>query len=216
MISKRLDKASAYIKGFDCLADCGTDHAKLPIFCLKSGYVAKAYASDNKAGPIDNAIKNITKAGLTGLVIPILADGLEYLPPEVDVVSILGMGGRLIISILEKANLKAVKRLVLIANSENLLLREFLEANHWQIITEELIKERQKYYQLMVLEKGKMQLSAIEKEFGPFIIRDQSKDFQEMIAVLIQKLNKALTNTKKPETINEINSRIKTLEEVIR
>ncbi len=215
MISNRLLKASAYTKGFNCLADCGTDHAKLPIFCVKSGLVAKAYASDNKIGPLENATANIAKAELNGYVIPILADGLDYLSTEVDIVSILGMGGRLIVSILETADLTAVKRLVLSANSENYLLRDFLEKSQWKIIAEELIKDRNKYYQLMVLEKGKMSLTAIEKEFGPLIIKAKTKPFMEMIENLVKKLNKALVQTKTAEAKETIKTRIKILEEVI-
>ncbi|MFA7075758.1 MAG: class I SAM-dependent methyltransferase [Candidatus Izemoplasmatales bacterium] len=215
MKSLRLLSASKYIKGYNCLADCGTDHAKLPIYCVSKGLVKKAYASDNKIGPITNAINSVNEAGLDSLVKVILADGLTYLTPEIDVVSILGMGGRLINSILEKANLVDVKRLVLIANSENYLLRSFLEDNNWFIETEELIKENNKFYQLMVLKQGKMNLSEVEKEFGPFIIKQKSKNFIEMITKLIVKLEIGKRKAKTKKTIDSINQRIEQLKGVI-
>lgn len=216
MISKRLLSASEYIKGYNVLADCGTDHGYLPIFCLENNYVTKAYASDNKEGPLNNAIANIKQADLEKAVIPVLADGLSYLNEEVDVVSILGMGGRLIISILEKAPLDNVKRLVIIANSENEQLRDFLKRNDWKIVAEELIKEKAKYYQLQVLERGKMELSDFEKEFGPLIIKEKSDIFKEMINKQITNLSKALSLTTNSESIKKIKNRIEVLERVIR
>lgn len=214
MKSLRLLKAASYTKGFNCLADCGTDHGKLPIYCVANSFVKKAYASDNKEGPIQNAKKNIEEANLNGLVIPVLADGLSYLDCEVDVVSILGMGGRLIKSILESSDLKAVRRLILIANSENIILRDYLQ-HDWEIKYEVLIKERNKYYQLMVLERGNMQLSEVEKEFGPLIIKEKSLAFKEMINKNLKKLNKAFEQANSAESKATINQRIKLLQEVI-
>ena len=214
MKSLRLLKAASYTKGFNCLADCGTDHGKLPIYCVANSYVKKAYASDNKEGPIQNATNNIEEANLNGFVIPILADGLTYLDSEVDVVSILGMGGRLIKSILENADLRAVKRLIIIANSENVILRDYLQID-WEIKFEELIKERNKYYQLMVLEPGSMQLTEVEKEFGPLIIKERAPEFVEMINKNLKKLYKAFNQANSAESKVTIDQRIKLLQEVI-
>lgn len=215
MKSVRLLTASKYIKGYNFLADCGTDHAKLPIFCVENKLVKKAFASDNKIGPIENAKKSINKANLNDLVFPILADGLSYLHKDIDVVSVLGMGGRLIIQILENADLTFVKRLILSANSENYLLRQYLQDNSWKIEYEELIKENSKYYQLMVLSQGKMDLSELEKEFGPLIIKEKSSEFIEMINKLLMKLKYGYNKAKTEEVKIEIKKRIKLLEEVI-
>ncbi|MDT8337030.1 MAG: class I SAM-dependent methyltransferase [Candidatus Izemoplasmatales bacterium] len=215
MKSIRLLAASKYVIGYNCLADCGTDHAKLPIYCVENNFVKKAYASDNKIGPLENAIKSINAVNLEGKVFPVLADGLGYLISEIDVVSILGMGGRLIQTILEQADLKDVKRLILIANSENFILRDYLEKNNWKIDIEELIKEKGKYYQLMVLSKGSMNLSEIEKEFGPLIIKEKSEAFVEMIDKNIKKLLKAKQHAKSTDVILKIEVRLHLLKEVI-
>jgi tRNA (adenine22-N1)-methyltransferase len=215
MKSLRLLTASKYIAGFNCLADCGTDHGKLPIYCVKNNLVKKAYASDNKEKPLNNAKKNIFDNNLQNSVIPVLADGLTYLNEEVDVVSILGMGGRLIVSILEEAELKNVKRLILIANSENEILRTFLQKINWKIIAEELIHENRKNYQLIVLEKGQMVLSNLEREFGPFIIKEKSNQFINMIKKQINGLKTAVKNAKNEEVKQDLNKRIMELEEII-
>jgi len=215
MKSLRLLTASKYIAGFNCLADCGTDHGKLPIYCVKNNLVKRAYASDNKEKPLNNAKENIANNNLADMVFPILADGLSYLNEEVDVVSILGMGGRLIVSILEDADLRYVKRLVLIANSENEILRAFLQEKNWKIIAEELIHENRKNYQLMVLEKGQMRLNALEKEFGPLIIKSKSFPFINMIKKHLTELKNAQLKTKSDEVKQDLHRRIKELEDLI-
>ncbi len=215
MKSLRLLTASKYIDGFNCLADCGTDHGKLPIYCVKNNLVKRAYASDNKEKPLNNARENIASNNLSNLVIPVLADGLSYLNEEVDVVSILGMGGRLIVSILEEADLKYVKRLVLIANSENEILRAFLQEKNWKIVAEELIHENRKNYQLMVLEKGQMRLNALEKEFGPLIIKSKSLPFINMIKKHLNELKNAQLKAKSDEVKQDLHRRIKELEDLI-
>lgn len=216
MKSERLVKAARYTDGFNCLADCGTDHGYLPIYCIEKGFVKKVLASDKNLGPLKNASLNVKKAQLGEKIKLIHEAGLKYLDFEVDVVSILGMGGRLIADILGEACLADVKRLILIANSEHTILRDFLEKNHWRIIAEELIKERKKYYQLIILEKGQMHLSQMEKEFGPLIIKEKSPIFIEMILTLLTKLKKGVKAAKKDSDIKKINQRIKSLEEVIK
>ncbi len=215
MKSVRLLTASKYIKGFHYLADIGTDHAKLPIYCVKNNFVSKAIASDNKSKPLENAKSNIAKAGLEELVIPNLAEGLSGLDKHVDVVAILGMGGRMIVSILSGADLSSVKRLVLSANSENENLRDFLEKRNWNIIAEELVKENNKYYQIIVSEPGEMFLTTLEKEFGPIIIQEKSQIFLEMINKTIKKLQQAVKKAKNQSAIDSIRKRIRELEEVL-
>lgn len=215
MISKRLQLAAEYLKGFHCLADCGTDHGYLPIFAVENHFIEKAFASDNKQEPLNNAIKNILAANLERQITIVLADGLSYLTDEIDVVSILGMGGRLIASILSLATLKHVKRLVLSAHSEQAILRSFLQENNWRIIDEIFIEEKRKHYQLIVAEPGQMELSSMELEFGPIIMKNQNKDFIAYIQKLIHKLELAQKHAKQIGERESIQERINDLKEVL-
>lgn len=213
MLSKRLLASALYLKGFNCLADCGTDHGYLPIYAVKHGYVNKAYASDNKEKPLENAKKNIMKEALN--IETILADGLPYLSDEIDVVSVLGMGGRLISDILTKADLSNVTRLVLSPNSEAEVVRDFLEKNGFEIIAEEVILDHKKYYQIIVSEKGNMVLSDTEKEFGPINIKKQSDQFRQYVKKQIRQLEKAILNVKDKTNHEMLQKRIDLLKEVI-
>ena len=86
------------------LADIGTDHAYLPIYLMEEGRIRGAVASDIHKGPLERADINIREAGLSDRIATKLTDGLrgieEY--PVTDV-AIAGMGGLMIIGILEAA-----------------------------------------------------------------------------------------------------------------
>ena len=210
MISNRLKVASQFLKGFQFLADCGTDHALLPIYAVEKGYVKKAIASDNKHHPLFIAKKNINEHRLFGKIQTVLADGLSYLNLEkdVDVVSVMGMGGRVIKEILENAYLYNVKRLVLQPNSDHALVRYFLETNKWKIVDERFLMDGNKYYQIIVAEHGNMSLTDLEREFGPFILNEQNEWFVKRIQTMIEQLTQALKEVKNPLTKEKLTKRL--------
>lgn len=215
ILSKRLKASVEYVKNYHCLADCGTDHGYLPIFACKHNLVQKAIASDNKTGPLENAKANIAAANLEDKISLVLADGLPYLDDSIDVVTILGMGGRLIADILKNANINYLKRLVLSPNSETKILRQCLMDLHFKIVEETMIEEKHKFYQIIVCEPGEMTLSELEKEFGPLIINKNSDAFKKYIHKLIQPLTEALPNIKSETESKNIIKRINLLKEVI-
>lgn len=210
MISNRLKVAGQFLKGFNYLADCGTDHALLPIDVIEKGYVKKAIASDNKHHPLLAAKNNIAEHRLFGQIKTVLEEGLSYLNLEkdVDVVTLMGMGGRVIVSILEDAYLYNVKRMVIQANSNQEDVRLFLQKHKWRIVDEAFIKENEKYYQIIVAEPGLMDLNDLEKEFGPYILKEKNDVFIERIEMMISQLNHALKETKNVKTKEKIKARL--------
>jgi len=217
MISERLRIASEFLKGYHYLADCGTDHALLPIYAIEQGYIKKAIASDNKHHPLLSAKKNISEHRLYGEIKTFMADGLSYLNLEndVDVVTVLGMGGPLIVKILKEAYLYNVKRMILQPNSQSKEVREYLEEHKWKIVDEVFLKENDKFYQIIVCEHGKMKLSDLEKEFGPKILQKKSDIFKERVQLMIDQLASAVEQTNNQDTLEKLKERIKFLEEAI-
>lgn len=218
MISERLRVASQFLKGYHFLADCGTDHALLPIYAVEKGYVQRAIASDNKHHPLLSAKENIAKHRLYGKIKTELADGLSYLTLEndIDVVTILGMGGHLITNILEKAYLYNLKRMVIQANAHQAMVRGFLQDHKWRIVEEVDLEENGKYYQIMVCEPGTMQLNDLEKEFGPMLIKKKSPAFMKRIQLMLSQLKKALEQTNQVQTTAKLRQRIQMLEGVLK
>ena len=86
-----------------CVADIGTDHGYVPIFLVEQGIVRKAVAMDVNRGPLERARIHITEKGLSDRIETRLSDGLKKLNVgEVDTIIAAGMGGGLIIRILEE------------------------------------------------------------------------------------------------------------------
>lgn len=103
-LDERLSCASSFVRDGKRFADIGSDHAYLPIHLVMSGRVCAALASDINRGPVESAIQNINTYGVGDKVQAICSDGLagarEFSPEDI---AILGMGGELIESIIEKA-----------------------------------------------------------------------------------------------------------------
>ena len=103
-LSCRLETAAQWVPEGARLCDVGTDHATLPIWLLEQGRLAGAIATDIRPGPLDRARRNVERYGYADQVHLRLCDGLAAVQPgEVDTVTICGMGGKMMISILEAA-----------------------------------------------------------------------------------------------------------------
>ena len=104
MLDIRLRAAADMVPRGARLADIGSDHAYLPIALCLEEKIDCALASDINDGPVAAARANIKKNNLEGKITAIRADGLasarEFAP---DCITVLGMGGELIVSILSAA-----------------------------------------------------------------------------------------------------------------
>lgn len=134
------------------LADVGTDHAYIPIYLVQNGTVPQAIAMDINRGPLLRAEENIRRYGLEAHIETRLSDGLEKLQAaEADTILIAGMGGLLVVRILENGRdvLKGCRELVLQPQSEIRSVRAWLEETGWKIDREDLIFEEGKYYPML-------------------------------------------------------------------
>jgi tRNA (adenine22-N1)-methyltransferase len=133
-------------------ADIGTDHGYVGIALLKRGLVKKVIATDVKNGPLESVTQNAMKYGVLEDMDIRLGDGLSPLTmDEVGVVLIAGMGGLLITKILEDGIQKAKRAKILILQPMHAVerLREFLYANGFDIVHEELCLEDDKLYPVL-------------------------------------------------------------------
>jgi len=135
------------------MADIGADHAYLPIFLIKTGACPFAYAVDVSEGSCKKAAANIVRAGLTEQIQVIRGDGLsvfsEREKPEDFVFA--GMGGRKMISILEKtAWIKNPRyRLILSPNTSIDELRQWLCQNRFTVLAEHSVSAKGRLYTIM-------------------------------------------------------------------
>lgn len=156
-LSKRLSAVADMITKGSSVADVGTDHGYIPIYLALNNLCPYALATDINEGPLERARANILAYGVEDKVGTRLCGGLEGLEKgETDSIVIAGMGGLLIISILEASPEKAhaAKELVLSPHSDADLVRAFLYRNSFIITDESIVKEDGKFYFVIRAENG--------------------------------------------------------------
>mgnify|MGYP000561892184 CR=1 FL=1 len=102
--------------------------------------------------------------------------------------------GRLIADILEagKEKLGSVERLILQPNNREDDVRNWLVQNQFKLIAEEIVEENDKIYEILVAQKGSMDLTATQLRFGPFLSIKHSPVFQKKWLKELDKLSMAL------------------------
>lgn len=160
------------------VADIGTDHAFLPIALIENKIAKKVIACDIGEGPLSVARANVQKSGLSGIELR-LSDGLrEISPNEADVVTIAGMGGDLIVRILESAPwLKTYQtRLILQPMSSADSLRSFLAKNGFSVLSEQAVRDTGRLYIVITaqfdgrvseLSPGRQYIGALDEDNSP-------------------------------------------------
>ncbi|MGX7092512.1 tRNA (adenine(22)-N(1))-methyltransferase [Hutsoniella sourekii] len=190
-LSKRLQQVADFVVEFSekpsRLADIGTDHAYLPVNLMKAGKIDFAVAGDVVEGPYQSACREVANNGLTDKIDVRLASGLQAVEPDdlINVVTICGMGGRLIQEILEEGvdHLTSNHLLVLQPNMAEYQLRDWLDQQGYTIVDEAIIQESRHFYEIIVASSRKLDhqkpLSEEEKFFGPFLLKQKtSRVFQ--------------------------------------
>ncbi len=162
---------------FKRTADVGCDHGYVSIYLVQNKISEGAIAMDVRKGPLAMAAGNVAECGLTGAIETRLSDGLSQLTEgEADSLVIAGMGGKLMMSILDRKDLVSlgIKRAVLQPQSDIELFREYLRDKGYIIEDERIVYEDGKYYFPMrvricgdgALEGGSNALEEAERSFS--------------------------------------------------
>ena len=159
-LDARLGAAAEFIRSTKdgspwVVADIGTDHAYLPIVLLGKGLCSFAVATDIHQGPADIAAAHLASYGIgNDRAAVLLTDGLQgvepYAPRDI---CIFGMGGEMIVHIIEQA--PWVKdpdvRLILQPMTRQDVLRQYLDDNGFAVIDERMVKT-DRIYQVLCVE----------------------------------------------------------------
>lgn len=149
----RLSLCAEMVRPMSALADVGTDHAYLPIWLALQNRISRAVATDIRPGPLDRARRNIERYHVSDRVNVRLTDGLDgVLSEEADDVVIAGMGGKMIVHILSRAEwLKAdPKRLILQPMTSVEDLRVYLSETGYSVLRERAVEEDGHVYTVML------------------------------------------------------------------
>ena len=149
-LSKRLQAVADLVSNGVTVADVGTDHGYIPIYLVESGKNKCAIAMDINRGPLDRA--------------------------ECDCVIVAGMGGGLVIKIMEDGEeiFRNLTEFILQPQSEIAKVRQYLCEHNYRIIAEDMVLEDGKFYPMMKVANGSAEeYSTLELRYGKLLLREK-------------------------------------------
>lgn len=157
-LGARLALCADLVRPGSALCDVGTDHAYLPIWLLKTGKIPRALACDVNSGPLEAARRDGEKYQVGGELTLRLSDGLRQVTPEeAEDVVIAGMGGELILRIVEETPWlrEGERRLVLQPMSSVPELRRGLRRLGFAVLEEHAVRDGGKVYSAFTAESAR-------------------------------------------------------------
>ncbi|WP_069997538.1 tRNA (adenine(22)-N(1))-methyltransferase [Cellulosilyticum sp. I15G10I2] len=224
-LSRRLYTIAQCVPRGSRVIDVGTDHAYIPIYLLKNHIAVFCIATDINKGPLQKAKLNMKLHHIDAIDLR-LTNGLRGIRHgEADVIIMAGMGGCLMIDILEQ-DLKLIKsfdRLILQPQQDIPRLRKFLHGIGFRIEDEAFVEEDGKYYTVIIAVPGQEKYkNDYEYIYGKVLIEKRTEPFkaymikkQEKLSILFDTINgrnsKHIDQRKK-----ELEAELKMHEEVIK
>lgn len=181
-LSYRLKKICEMVTPCKTVADVGCDHGKVVAQLFLDGKVSYAYLSDISAKSVakaDNLLKELNIS--TNNYQVIVTDGLNnYNAKQIDTVIIAGMGGLEIKKILSN-NIVDVTEFILVPHNNDVELRKYLVNNNYKIVEDLIVKDANKYYNILKVEKGCSKICKLHICFGHTNFKNKSNDFMEYL-----------------------------------
>ena len=174
-ISNRLLLCAEFVPRGSRAADIGTDHGYLSIYLLREGICPFVTAADLREQPLQKARENAARFGVSEKMRFFLSDGLQGIPPDAaDTIIMAGMGGDLMVRILEAAPWVCDDRytLILQPQSAGQALRQYLAEHSFAIEREALAKDGHFFYTVLRAKRGHMPpLSPGQQYASPQLLR---------------------------------------------
>lgn len=198
-LSPRLLVCCGFVSPGDRVADVGCDHGYLGIHLLQNGLASYVYAGDVNEGPLQSAVVNAKRYGVSDRISFFLSDGVRNFPRDFDTMVCAGMGADTMVSILQAAPwLKSQQyRLILQCQSKTHFLRKYLTENGWRIFEEAVVRDGRFLYTVMevIYQPGYM-LTPGEYYFPPALLENPSYDVPAYYRQVLFKLRRAVSGQK--------------------
>ena len=179
----RIDAIYSFIDLKDRVVDVGCDQAKLGILLAKRNQ--KSIASDISPKVIERASLDIRKLGLDNLIDLRVSNGLQNIKKnEADTLVLSGMGTHTILEILNSTKLR-FNKIITISNNYHDILRDKMNELNYKVDKELIIKENNKYYNLILFTEGTKEYSQKELLLG--LNQVDSKQYNEYLNHLLKK-----------------------------
>ena len=179
-ISDRLLACAGFVRPGDRVADIGCDHGYLSIHLLMNGIASSCIAADINEGPLQSAMRNARRFGVSEKITFYLSDGVRSIPRDFDCLVCAGMGGDTMVHILESAPWLRNEqyRLILQCQSKTPMLRKYLSENGWYITNETVLRDGKFLYTIMEVryQPDSPRLTIGQRYFSPALLANPSKD----------------------------------------
>lgn len=188
LISQRLKAVAESVTVGNRVADVGCDHAYISIYLIENNISPFVIAMDVNKGPLERAKKNIAQRGYGNHIDVRLSDGLHKMKAgEAETILIAGMGGALTMKILEEGAeaVRKSKELVLQAQSELHLVRNYIHQIGFHIRNEQMLKEDGKYYVIIKAvpsEKTEQYEREVFYQYGKLLLEQREPIVREYLA----------------------------------
>lgn len=152
LLSDRMRAVAGLVQPCKSIADIGCDHGYVAMELVRSNVCRHVIAMDINRGPLERAKHNIADYCMQDYIETRLSDGVSALEKgEAEGIICAGMGGKLVISILERGKelIGAMRQVVLQPQSELSEVRSYLRKKGYLIEQEDIIYEDGKYYPMM-------------------------------------------------------------------
>lgn len=206
-MTDRLKKIFNEIPFCEVFADIGCDHGYIAKEMLDEGRCNRVIISDISAECLKKAEKLLADYLACGKAESVVSDGFDKIK-YCDTALIAGMGGEEIISIIENAN-SLPKNLILQPMKNCDKVRLLVLKRGYRIKKDFVFKSSDKFYDLIVLEKGEDKLSNEEVLFGRTNIKERPSAFTQRLSIRINKIleyvsSGRLSDTSKAEMEKEL------------
>ena len=202
-LSPRLLACAKHISGGIRVADIGCDHGYLGIHLLTTGAASYVIAADINEGPLECAMRNAEKYGVSHRMDFYLSDGAQHIPGTYDAMICAGMGADTIIHILENAKFPQRKtiKLILQCQSKTPMLRRYLADHGWYIAWEEILRDGKFLYTVMrvLYRPERSALTDGQCYISPAMLKRRSPLLPEYYQHIAQGLRLAVQHRHDPE-----------------
>lgn len=191
----RLEALKALVGHCASAADIGCDHGIVACDLLKEERVERVIAADISEKCLDKARQRARLMGVHANLEARVGNGLSVLKPaEVDTVIIAGMGGTLIMDILQSNLLhtKSFRRFILQPMNAVVELRRWLAENGFVLFCDRLVLEKGTFY--TILSAGKGRGATDDPEFPETLIRDNPELWKRYVDEKIRLYRKVLAD----------------------
>ena len=221
ILDPRLSLAFDLFDACELAADIGTDHARRPAALLQRGRCCRMILTDISPDALENARREIIYCGLSEKADLRLGDGLSPITEPCDVISITGMGGQTIRSILLSGRDRLQNAsLVVSAHTDWHLIRQTIMDIGYHLDREEPCFASGRYYLVLRARPGLVALSDREIRLGGPLFESRSPVLSRFLERRRQILSVRLSGIRRaadpdPAMILQLTSDIAYLNEMI-